>query len=164
MQYISELRIFSFGFAPKGWALCNGQLLSIPQNTALFTLLGTAYGGDGIRTFGLPNLMGRVPMHVGPGIKLAQAGGEEAHQLLVSEMPNHTHNVTASGKPPDVNRPDNANWASSTGFTPYGAPGTQLMAPGAMMSSGGNLPHQNMSPYSVVSICIALTGQYPTHG
>src|SRR5579871_1338778 len=164
MQYLSELRIFSFGFAPKGWAICNGQLLSIASNPALFTLLGTAYGGDGVRTFGLPNLTARVPMHVGPGIKLGQAGGEEAHQLLISEMPNHTHTASASGKAPNVNAPDNSNWASNTGFNPYGALGTQLMAPGALMPAGGNLPHLNMSPYLVMSVCIAITGVYPTHG
>ncbi|GGB23030.1 phage tail protein [Puia dinghuensis] len=164
MAYLSELRIFSFGFAPKGWAVCDGSLLLISKNQALWTLLGTTYGGDGVTTFGLPNLQARVPMHAGGGIALGMTGGEELHQLQLTEIPNHTHFAAASSFPPDANTPDDNYWASDTGATPYGPLGNQAMSVSALLPAGNNLPHENRSPYLVLTICIALQGIFPTHG
>lgn len=160
--YLSELRIFSFGFAPKGWAQCNGQLLSIAQNQALFSLLGTTYGGDGRTTFGLPNLQGRTPMHTGPGFNLGQTSGEAAHTLLTSEMPAHTHQAVGSSNGVGANTPSNNFWASGTGYSPYNASPNGNMANGALGNAGGSQPHENMSPYLTLNICIALQGIYPS--
>src|SRR4051794_3437763 len=112
--FLAELRIVSFNFAPKGWAFCNGQLLPINQNQALFSLLGTTFGGNGQTTFALPNLQGRVPVQPGGGITLGQAGGEAAHTLPVAELPQHTHTVVASSSPPTVTGPAGAWWASTS--------------------------------------------------
>lgn len=160
--YLSELRIFSFSFAPKNWALCNGQILPINQNQALFSLLGTTYGGDGRTTFALPNLQGRVPVHVGNGLTLGQPGGEQAHTLTVNEMPAHTHQALASTNGPTVTAPTNNFWASNTGFTPYGSTGDIAMSPSAISNVGGGQAHENMSPYLTLNICIALIGIFPS--
>jgi len=163
--FIGELRVFSFGFAPRGWAQCNGQLLSIAQNQALFSLYGTAFGGDGQRTFGLPNLQGRVAIHQGAG-PIGAVGGEQAHTLTLNEMPKHNHFVSADtvvaaadGQNPAPNRV----LAQSSGVALYGpAAALAPMAPGAIGMTGGSQPHDNMSPYTVLNVCVALVGIFPS--
>src|SRR3954470_13084596 len=152
--FVAEIRMFGFNFAPTGWAQCNGQLLPISQNTALFSLLGTMYGGDGKSTFGLPDLQGRAPMFhgQGPGLSLydqGQTGGSETVTLLQSEVPSHTHNLRAADSPADVAGPNaSAAFAPSDGGTAYasGNPDAQLAAE-AIAPSGGSQPHNNLMPY-----------------
>ncbi len=160
--FLSEIRIFSFGFAPRGWALCNGQLLPINQNQALFSLLGTTYGGNGQTTFALPNLRGRVPMHEGNGLFLGQQAGAELHTLLASEMATHTHQVRASANSPSVTSPNGNFWAANTGFSPYGVVADVSMSALAVGNVGGNQPHENRSPYLTLNFCIALQGIFPS--
>ncbi|MBI1804855.1 MAG: phage tail protein [Ignavibacteriae bacterium] len=161
--FLSEIRIFSFNFAPKGWALCNGQLLPINQNQALFSLLGTTYGGDGRVNFGLPDLQSRMPIHVGNGHTLGERGGEQAHTLSVSEMPTHSHNITASSNTPNVDDPTNAFWATNTGRTPYSNNiNTQMAQQATPTSVGGSQAHLNMSPFLVLNFSIALQGIFPS--
>lgn len=160
--FIGEVRQFPFNFAPKGWALCNGQLLPIAQNQALFSLLGTTYGGNGTTTFGLPDLRGRVAVHPGSGITLGQTAGEEAHTLLSNEMPMHNHMLQANKTSATQSAAANNVWAPAAGsYGSAGSPDTSL-APTALQSTGGGQPHSNMQPYLVVSCCIALTGIFPT--
>lgn len=159
---LSEIKIFSFGFAPRGWAACNGQLLPINQNQALFSLLGTTYGGNGQVNFALPDLRGRVPVHVGQFYVQGQRAGEQTHQLTIAEMPAHTHAVSASGNGPTVPLPTNNFWASNTGFTPYASTPDTGMAPQAVGNAGGSQAHENMSPYLALNICIALQGIFPS--
>lgn len=159
--YLSEIRIFSFNFPPKGWAFCNGQLLPINQNQALFSLLGTTFGGDGRVNFALPNLQGRVPLHLGNGLSLGQAGGETAHTLNISEMPAHTHTPVASAAAADQASPANNYWATNGTFTPYAASSNETMATQAVSNVGGSQPHSNMSPYLALNFCIALLGIFP---
>jgi microcystin-dependent protein len=160
--YISEIRLFTFNFAPKGWAMCNGQLLPINQNQALFSLLGTTYGGDGRVNFALPNLQGRVPMHQGRGFALGQVAGETTHTLLAAEMPTHTHVVAGSPNASTVASPTGNYLATSPGNV-YGPPpaNTSLM-PATLTDAGGGQPHDNMSPYLVLNFCIALQGIFPS--
>jgi microcystin-dependent protein len=160
--YLSELRIFSFNYAPKGWAMCNGQLMPINQNQAMFSLLGTTYGGNGQTTFGLPDLRGRVPIHFGNGHVQGETAGEQAHTLTMGEMAAHTHLVQGSGSAPNIATPANNFFASNTGFTPYGGTINEQMAPGACSSIGNSQPHNNMSPYLALTICIALVGIFPS--
>ena len=160
--YISELRIFAFNFAPRNWAQCNGQLLPINQNQALFSLLGTTYGGNGQTTFALPDLRGRVPMHLGNGHTQGEVAGEQAHTVSMNEMPTHTHFVQASGNAPNVQAPANNFFASNTGFIPYGGTINEQMAPNACTSVGGSQAHNNMSPYLVLTIGICLIGIFPS--
>lgn len=160
--FLSEVRIFSFGFAPVGWAQCNGQLLPINQNQALFSLLGTTYGGDGRVNFALPDLRGRVPMHVGSGHILGERGGEQAHTLSISELPAHTHQARASANGPTVTPPTNNFWASNTGFAPYGSTADIAMSPLTISNIGGSQAHLNMSPYLTLNCCIALQGIFPS--
>jgi microcystin-dependent protein len=160
--FLSEIRIFSFSFAPRGWAQCNGQLLPINQNQALFSLLGTTYGGDGRVNFGLPDLRGRVSMHNGSGFTLGQRGGEEAHTLIISEMPTHTHQAFASGNGPTVTSPTSNFWASNTGFTPYGSVANTAMSAQSLSNTGGSQAHENRSPYLTLNYCIALQGIFPS--
>jgi microcystin-dependent protein len=161
--FLSEIRVFSFGFPPKGWALCNGQLLPINQNQALFSLLGTTYGGDGRVNFGLPNLQARIPMHEGNGHTLGEQGGQQAHTLSVSEVPGHTHSVACSvvaGTKPSA---ANNVWAvDNNGNAPYSSVGDTTMATGAIGVTGGSQPHPNLAPYTVLSFCIALQGIFPS--
>ena len=163
--FIGQLAIFSFGFAPTGWAMCNGQLLPINQNQALFSLLGTFYGGNGIQTFALPNLQGRVPMHFGSGFVQGERAGEEAHTLQVSEMPGHTHNVEGSTAGATSLSPTNNTLATTTD-TPYAtnpAPSTFVtLNPATVPSTGGGQPHENRQPFAVVNVCIALQGIFPS--
>jgi microcystin-dependent protein len=159
--FLSEIRIMSFGFAPKGWAQCNGQLLPINQNQALFSLLGTTFGGDGRTTFGLPNLQGRTALSFGSGYTLGQLGGEQAHTLTQGEMPVHTH--VAVGTPSDGDSPIAASNLLGAADNVYG-PLTQPAAldPSTITNAGGSQPHQNMQPYLVLNFCIALQGAFPT--
>lgn len=160
--FLSEIRIFSFNFAPKSWAQCNGQLLPINQNQALFSLLGTTYGGDGRVNFGLPDLRGRVSLHNGSGFTLGQRGGEEAHTLSISEMPTHAHQAFASGNGPTVTSPASNFWASNTSFTPYGSVANTAMSAQSLSNTGGSQAHENRSPYLTLNYCIALQGIFPS--
>src|SRR5436189_6025086 len=160
--FMAEIRIFSFNFAPQGWAQCNGQLLPINQNQALFSLLGTTYGGNGQTNFGLPDLRGRVPTHIGQGLVQGQAGGEQGHTLLISELPAHTHQAVASSNGPTVSPPTGAFWASNTGFSPYAASANAAMSPTSLTNTGGSQAHLNMSPFLVLNFGIALSGIFPS--
>ena len=160
--FLSEIRIFSFVFAPKGWALCNGQLLPINQNQALFSLLGTTFGGDGRVNFALPDLRARVPIHVGSGHTLGEKGGEQAHTLSIAEIPTHTHVLNGTN-------------TDGTQVVPVGnllaRSATQLYAPPANLAAmnaasvgntGGSQAHLNMQPFLTLSFCIALQGIFPS--
>jgi len=166
--FVAEIRIFPFNFAPKGWAWCNGQLLPISQNTALFSLLGTTYGGDGKSTFALPNLQGSTPMHPGqgPGLSLhdlGETGGSETVTLLESEIPVHSHTIQASNQDATDQSPVDELYAGGTGgIAMYATPGalTQL-SPNALAPAGGDQPHNNMQPYLTLYFNIALQGVFP---
>jgi len=162
--FLSEIRIMSFVFAPKGWALCNGQLLPINQNQGLFSLLGTTFGGDGRVNFGLPNLQGRVPIHVGNGHTLGERGGEQAHTLSISEIPVHTHVVRPSRAPAPTNTPAaNGVLSASVAANLYAAPANvAAMSPSAIANTGGSQAHLNMQPFLTLSFCIALQGIFPS--
>lgn len=159
--FIGEIQIFPFAFAPRGWALCNGQLLPINQNQALFSLLGTTYGGDGKATFALPDLRGRVPVHFGNGVTLGQSAGEETHTLTPAEMPTHTHAVMAGGEATAIPPAGNV-WGSVAGQNLYAATATAAMAGAAISTAGSSQPHNNMQPYAVLNFCIALQGVFPS--
>jgi microcystin-dependent protein len=160
--FLSEIRIMSFGFAPKGWALCNGQLLPINQNQALFALLGTTFGGDGRVNFALPDNRGRVPIHVGSGHTLGEKGGEQAHTLTISEMPAHTHFGVGSAQAADTGAPSNTTLLGIINNV-YGPPtGLVAMSPGEIGNVGGSQAHLNMQPFLTLSFCIALQGIFPS--
>lgn len=159
--FIGDILMVSFSFPPKGWALCNGQLLPINQNQAVFSLLGTTYGGDGRQTFALPNLQGRIPMHMGNGFTLGEQGGEQSHTLAPSELPTHTHLVSANSAPGTVATPLN-NVLAHGSKAAYGATPDLLMSSSAVSSVGGNQPHENMPPYLVINFIIALQGIFPS--
>jgi microcystin-dependent protein len=162
--FLSEIKIISFGFAPKGWALCDGQLLPINQNQALFSLLGTSYGGDRRTTFGLPNLQGRVPLHFGNGFVLGQAGGEYSHTLSLSEMAGHTHPANGSSTPVTSGTPVNDYWGNGTASSVdlySNASINSEMAGNAIGVTGGSQPHPNQSPFLTLNFVIALTGIFP---
>ena len=166
--FVAEIRIFPFNFAPKGWAFCDGQLLPISQNTALFSLLGTFYGGDGKSTFALPNLQGSAPLHAGQGQGLSeyflgQTGGTDFISLIESEMPAHSHGWNASNAEGISQAPgDQLTAAGVGGISLYAAPAspTQL-AFQALSPAGGSQPHNNMMPYLTLNFCIALQGVFP---
>lgn len=161
--FLSEVRIFSFGYAPKGWAFCNGQLLPINQNQALFSLLGTTYGGDGRVNFALPDLRGRVPMHTGNGHTLGEKAGEQAHTLISSELPAHTHIVNGTSTNANLQTPTTTSlWAAGAVDAGYRNSPNTLMDPGTVTPVGGNQPHLNMSPYLVLNFSIALQGIFPS--
>jgi len=159
--FMSEIKIVGFDFAPKGWALCNGQFMPVNQNQALFSLLGTTFGGNGVTTFALPDLRGRVPFHSGSGLTLGQAGGEQSHTLTQSEMPAHVHIVNASNAAPDSSTPGNSFW-SSPGAELYAAAPDNVMRAGTVTNVGGSQAHSNMSPYLVLNFIIALQGFFPS--
>lgn len=167
--FVAEIRIFAGNFAPRGWATCDGQLLAISQNTALFSLLGTTYGGDGRTTFGLPNLQGRAPMFwgQGPGLSLRDIGetsGEEAVTLLISEMPFHNHSFNGLTSPAASRDPTGAQLSRSRNGNVYqtdATTGQVQMAPQAMGIAGSSFPHNNMQPYLVLIFIIALQGIFP---
>jgi microcystin-dependent protein len=165
--FIGEIRMFGGNFAPKNWAMCNGQILAISQNTALFSLLGTIYGGNGTSNFALPNLQSRSPMHQGqgPGLSdrvIGEEGGTENVTLLGANLPSHTHGVMAVGSAGTQTTPVGNSWASST-TRPYSnqAPNA-AMAPGTLGPTGGNQPHDNLQPYLVVTFIICLNGIFPS--
>ncbi len=169
--FLGQLLPFAFSFAPRGWALCAGQLLAIQQNTALFSLLGTTYGGDGIQTFALPDLRGRVPIHNGGAFVLGQTGGEENVTLDINELPAHGHAFNGTSSAANVKLPvTNSALAQSTtsaGVSPgdsfYAPPGTTVALNANTVSVvGGSQPHTNLQPYVVVNWCIALDGIFPS--
>jgi microcystin-dependent protein len=159
--FLSEIRIMSFVFPPKGWALCDGQLLPINQNQALFSLLGTTFGGDGRVNFGLPELRGRAPIHVGSGHTLGERGGEQAHTLSIGELPTHTHSAQANSGNATTPIPGGNLLGAANNL--YAA-ATNLVALGPSMigSVGGSQAHLNMQPFLVLSFCIALQGIFPS--
>jgi microcystin-dependent protein len=159
--YLGEIRIISWTYAPKGWAFCNGQLLPINQNQALFSILGTTYGGDGRVNFALPDLRGRVPAHMGNGLTQGQMVGEETHTLIMSEMPAHNHLASASSAVPDQGSPGGNEWAGLAGGYSTVAPNTTL-GPSAISNVGGSQPHANLHPYLVLNFVIALQGIFPS--
>jgi microcystin-dependent protein len=175
--FLSEIRIMSFGFPPKGWALCNGQILPINQNQALFSLMGTTYGGDGIRTFALPNLQGRAPLHMGAGFNIGQVAGEAGHTLTLNETPSHGHTLNAKAANADVTPPGIAPGPTfvlaealadlGPGKTPapvsnYStAAANTTLGPGAVSQIGG-APHENRQPFLTLNFCIALQGIFPS--
>lgn len=159
--FLSEIRMMSFNFAPRGWALCNGQLLPISQNQALFALLGTSFGGDGQTNFALPNLQGRVPIHVGNGHNLGAAGGSSSVTLTTAQMPTHSHLVSANAANGTTANPTNNLLASYlNGYAPVAS--TTTLAPDELTSAGGSQPHENRQPFLTISFCIALQGIFPS--
>jgi microcystin-dependent protein len=170
--YIGEIRIFGGNFAPVGWALCNGQLLAISQYDALFALIGTTYGGDGVTTFALPDLQCRVPLHfgTGPGLSsriLGQVGGSEQVTLTTGQMPAHTHPPLALGAPGSASTPSGNVWAGVSAGAIYNATDpapTAAMNASAVLPVGGSQPHTNIQPFQCVNFIIALEGIFPTQG
>ena len=173
--FIGQIQAFGFNFAPRGWAFCNGQLLPINQNTALFALLGTTYGGDGRTTFGLPELRGRAALHsgTGPGLSsrsLGQKGGAETTTLTVNEMPSHNHgsddpSLRATANPANTNDPAGNALAMAPAYNDSNPPATDMDADSVdhpMGGTGGDQAHDNMQPYMVLNYCIALTGSFPS--
>jgi microcystin-dependent protein len=160
--FLSEIRIMSFNFAPKGWAQCNGQLMPINQNQALFSLLGTTYGGDGRVNFALPDLRGRVPIHVGSGHTLGERGGAQTHTLTAADMPAHTHPFNVSTATGTETSPNGAVLAKAPANA-YATPAQLVgMAPSASLSTGGGQAHLNMQPFLTLTFCIALQGIFPS--
>ncbi len=167
--FVAEIRIFPFNFAPKGWAFCDGQILPLSQNTALFSLLGTTYGGDGKSNFALPNMQGNAPMHPGqgPGLSLhdlGETGGSDTVSLLESEIPSHNHTIKADIlDPADLQAASSATvFAKSTGGNAYIPPTTLVsMSDMALAPAGGDQPHNNLQPYLTLNFCIALQGVFP---
>ena len=171
--FIAEIRMFACNFAPRGWAFCNGQLLQVSQNTALFSLIGTTYGGDGRTTTGLPNLQGRVPMHPGrgPGLtprSLGQKGGATTETLSSNQMPNHRHVAGTSLSPANEDDPGATTYlaagptAATNVYAPAGTALDSSMAAAALPDYGGNSAHNNLQPYLAINFCICLTGIYPS--
>ena len=159
--FLSEIRVMSFTFAPKGWAQCNGQLLPINQNQALFSLLGTTFGGDGRVNFALPDLRGRTPIHVGSGHTLGERGGEQAHTLSIAELPTHTHPFNASQANANIPAPGNAMFGTSNNM--YAAPAALTsINPQTITNVGGSQAHLNMQPFLTLTFCIALQGIFPS--
>ena len=165
--FIGQISLFSFAFPPKGWAHCNGQLLPIAQNQALFSLLGTTYGGNGVTTFALPNLQNRAATSSGqgPGLSsqtLGQVGGEAAHALTTAEMPSHAHGAATASDTTQLS-PQGRYWAPNTGGAAiYSPTGVALMSPNAVGNSGNGQPHPNMQPHLPLNFCIALQGVFPS--
>jgi len=162
--FLAEIRLMSFGFPPKGWALCDGQLLPINQNQALFSLLGTTYGGDGRVNFGLPDLRSRTPIHAGSGHTLGERGGEQNHTLSTSELPTHVHTVgcvTGSGTTTDTNIPAGKLFGHAGGNL-YNTANNVALSPSTVTNVGGSQAHLNMQPFLVLNFSIALQGIFPS--
>jgi len=159
--FLSEIRIMSFNFAPKGWAMCNGQLLPINQNQPLFSLLGTTFGGDGRVNFALPDLQSRVPIHMGSGHTLGERGGEAAHTISIAELPTHTHVLNATNTNGAINNPNN-NYIGAVNnmYSPSG--GLVAFDPSSVTNVGGSQAHLNMQPFLTLTFCIALQGIFPS--
>lgn len=163
-QFLGEIRLMSFNFAPKGWALCNGQLMSISTNQALFALLGTTYGGNGIQTFALPDFRGRVPLHFGNGMVQGQAGGSENVTLLLNEIPAHTHTLACSTGAATTQIPTGnvLGLADRNNFEPGTTIPNTILNANTIGNAGSNQPHNNMQPSEVLSFCIAIQGIFPS--
>jgi microcystin-dependent protein len=159
--FLSEIRLMSFGFAPKGWAMCNGQLLPINQNQALFSLLGTTFGGDGRVNFALPDLRSRTPIHVGSGHTLGERGGEQAHTVSIAEMPTHTHVANGTSENATV-APPAGNLLASGANQYQPPPGNTTLHPQTLANVGGSQAHLNMQPFLTLTFCIALQGIFPS--
>ncbi|MEM8994737.1 MAG: tail fiber protein [Acidobacteriota bacterium] len=168
--FVAEIRIFAGNFAPRGWAFCNGQLLPVSQNTALFSLIGTTYGGDGRSTTALPNLQGRVPMHPGrgPGLtsrRLGQRGGSEMISLTEAQMPNHTHTAQGADEPANERTPGNTTETArpvGRGFFTYSTSNSNTVSMVSASNTGGSQPHNNLQPFIAMNFIIALVGLYPS--
>jgi microcystin-dependent protein len=161
--FLGEIKMTPYNFPQKGWAQCNGQLLPINQNQALFSLLGTQYGGNGQTTFALPDLRGRTPIHTGPNNSVpGTRGGEEAHTVTLQELPAHTHTVPASNLPATLGDPNGTVWASAVGEARFASVPDGSMSSSAATNVGGSQPHENMQPYTVVQFVIALQGIFPS--
>lgn len=165
--FLSEIQIFAFNFAPRGWAMCNGQLLAIAQNTALFSLLGTTFGGNGQTTFALPDMRGRVAIHPGNSGQgtyvLGQAGGSQTVTLTQPQLPAHTHTAVATSTTASETYPATTNtWAAGAAEPAFASGANNVMAPTTINVAGGSQPHQNRSPYLALNICIALEGIFPS--
>jgi microcystin-dependent protein len=159
--FLGEVKIISWNFPPRGWAFCNGQLLPINQNQALFSILGTTYGGDGRQTFALPNLQGRTAVHVGNGVTLGELGGETTHTLNISELPAHTHAPVGSSATGTLPSAAGNLWGGSSA-NPYSSTANTSMNPATVQPTGGSQPHENMTPYLVLNFIIALQGIFPS--
>ena len=159
--FLGEMRVFSFNFPPKGWAFCQGQLLPINQNQALFSLLGTTFGGNGVQTFALPNATGNVFIGFANGYVIGQQGGEINHTITVAELPNHIHSVAVSNVTGTSSDPTNGFYGSTGNDKPYGTSGASLSGP-VLGSTGGGQPHNNMQPVLSLNTCIALQGIFPS--
>ena len=159
--FLAEIKLVTFNFPPKGWAFCNGQLLPINQNQALFSLLGTTFGGDGRVNFALPNLQGRSPAHAGQGLSLGESAGENAHALAISELPAHVHPVVGSTSSPTSTTPVNNLWPANT-RQPYSTNPNATMNAACLLPTGGSQLHENTPPYLVLNFVIALQGIFPS--
>jgi microcystin-dependent protein len=162
--FLSEIRIMGFNFAPRGWALCDGQILPINQNQSLYSLLGTAFGGDGRTTFALPDLRGRVPLAAGGQFRIGQKSGEETHTLAENEMPQHRHLVQGSTNNANTAAPSNGVLGTLPSSTLYSANLTPVaeLNPGTVLNTGGGQAHDNMQPYLALNFCIAMQGLFPS--
>jgi microcystin-dependent protein len=161
--FVGEIRSFAFGIVPSGWAQCNGQLLNIQQNQALYTILGKAFGGDGKVTFGLPNLQGSVPVHPAQGDIVGTKNGEATHTLTINEMPAHAHQASGGSDATQASPAGNAWGTQITApvVNSYASTSNDTMSPGALANAGGNQGHSNMQPYLTINYCIALQGIWP---
>ena len=160
--FLGEIRLMSFGFAPKGWAMCNGQLLPINQNQALFALLGTTYGGNGQTTFALPNLRGKVPIHTGQGHTLGESSGSTSVTVNQTQLPQHLHSVQATNVDANRSSAPNGNFLGPVNNLYASAANLTTLQPTSMTNVGGSQAHNNMMPYLVLNFCIALQGIFPS--
>ncbi|MBO8157365.1 MAG: phage tail protein [Bacillaceae bacterium] len=159
--FIGEIRLFSFDYAPEGWALCNGQLMSISTNPALYSILGTKFGGDGVNTFALPDLRGRAPVHFDQRIHIGHSGGEETHKLTISEMPAHQHMIGADSGTGTTKNAEGKVWAAVSGMNVYGNEPDGVMGDQTLAAAGALEAHENRQPFIVVNYCICIEGLYP---